>query len=121
ADLPNGDFMVRSRFQNGSRKTNVIVKVPFCFCDPKTAGQNGRSKIFSTGFAVASSYGNDFERQGPPVVGGKLLVGMQSIFRANEREGVWKFPLPIELHDCPSCTRFCDGFNEIGPVEIFAA
>jgi hypothetical protein len=121
ADLPNGDFMVRSRFQDGSRKTNVIVKVPFCFCDPKTAGKNGRSEIFRTGFAVASSYRNDFERQGPPVVGGKLLIGLQSIFRANEREGVWKFSLPIGLHDRPSRTGFCDGFNEIVPVEIFAA
>jgi len=99
----------------------VIVKVPFCLRDSKTAGEDRRGKVFRTGLAVASSYRDDFERERPPVVGGKLLVSLQSIFRANERESLWKFTLPIELHDRPGRTRFSDGFNEIVPVEIFAA
>src|SRR4029450_7253231 len=120
-DFPDSDFIARSRFQDCSRKTNVIVKVPFCFCDLKTAGKDRRGKIFRTCLAVATSYRDDFERKRPPVVGGKLLVRLQSIFRANERESLWKFTLPIELYNRPGRARFCDGFDEIVPVEVFAA
>ena len=99
----------------------MIIKVSFCFCDSKTAGKNGRGKIFRAGLAIASGYRDDFEREPPPVAGGELLIRLQSISGPNEGEGVRKFAVRIGFHDRPGRPRLRGGFNEIVSVEVFAA
>ena len=61
----------------------MIVEISLCFCYLKTAGENGRGKIFRACLAIASSNRDYLKRQRLPVVGSELLVRLQGIFDAN--------------------------------------
>ena len=55
ANFPNSHFILGSRFQNGTRQTNVIVEIAFRLGDAKVSRQNRRGEIFRARLPVASS------------------------------------------------------------------
>ena len=63
ADLPNGDFILRRRFQNCSGEADMVVEISFCFCDSKTAGKDRRGEIFRACLAIASRNRDHLKRQ----------------------------------------------------------
>ena len=99
----------------------MIVKVGFRFGHVKTPSENGRGKIFRARFAIAPGDRQDTKRQRFPVVRGQVLVGLQSVFDANDRDALRSFPAPPKIDNHAGGAGFVGGCDEFVSIEIFAA
>ncbi len=88
ADFPNGDLVLRRRLEHGARKSDVIVEVAFRPGHMKTPPENGRGKIFRARFSIAPGDRQNAKRERFPIVRGEVLVGLQSVFDANDRDAL---------------------------------
>ena len=120
-DLPDGNFILGSRFQNCAWQAYVIVEIPFGLGDPKSSREHRRGEILRARLAIASSDREDFQRERPPVVGCQRLVGLQRIGRTQKCEIVRNIARPVEINERACSAGFCTGFDKIVAFEIFAA
>jgi hypothetical protein len=99
----------------------VIVEIAFGFGDPKSSRQHRGGEIFRARLAVASGDREDFQREGPAVIGCKRLVGLQRVGRPQKCEIVRNISIPVRVNDRACAARFCKLFDKIVSVEIFSA
>ena len=98
----------------------MIIEIPLCFRHSKPAGKNRCGEVFCAGFAVASGNCDHIQLERLPVIGGELLVRLQGVLCANEREILWHVSFPIGINDRTGCASYCRSFYEIVSIEIFA-
>ncbi len=99
----------------------MIVEIAFGFGNSKTAAEDRRDKIFRAGLAVASRDRDYLERQRFSIFGGELLIRLQGIFRADEREVLWDFSVPSKIDNRSHCAGSRGRFNKLVAIKIFAA
>src|SRR5205823_3622322 len=120
-DLPDGNFILGSRFQNSAWQAYVIVEIPFGLGDPKSSREHRRGEILRAGLAIASSDREDFQRERPPVIGCQRLVSLERIGRTQKCEIVRNIARPVEINERACSASLCTGFDKIVAFEIFAA
>src|SRR5262249_51257281 len=120
SDLPDGDFVLGSRFQNCAWQTYVIVKISFGFGDAKSSREYCRREILRARLSVASSDRQDFHCKRSPVIGCQGLVGLEGIGRTEKCEIVWHIDDPFEINERACTAGFCTGCDKIVALKIFA-
>src|SRR5439155_26574654 len=120
-DLPDGNFILGSRFQNCAWQTDVVVEIAFGPGDLESSRQHGRSKILCARLAIASGDREDFQRERPPVMCCEHLVGLQRIGRPEKCEIVRNTAPPVEINESAWSAGVCTGFDKLVAIEIFAA
>ncbi len=122
ADLPNSDFILRRRLQNGARKADVIVEVALSFGDAKFSTEDRSGKILRARLAVASGDRQDFERKRFPVVRGQVLIGLPECLLTRITVNLsGTFPVQVTIDNRAGGAGFDGVFNEFVSIEIFAA
>ena len=120
SQLPNCDFVSRSRLEHRPRQPDVIVEIAFGFRDTKTTRECGRDKILGAGLAVAAGDRDDPQREGSPIAGCDLLVADERVGYANKREIIRHLSAPALFDEGAgraACRRF---FDETVAIEILA-
>jgi hypothetical protein len=99
----------------------VIVEISFGLGDAKSSREHGCSEILRARLSIASSNGQDFQCERPPVVGRQRLVGLERIGRTDKCEIVRNISRPFKINERACSLGFCSGFDKIVAFEIFAA
>jgi hypothetical protein len=73
-DLPDGNFILGSRFQNCAWQAYVIVEIPFGLGDPKSSREHRRGEILRARLAIASSDRDHAQSERSPVIRSEFLV-----------------------------------------------
>src|ERR1700736_6065285 len=120
-DLPDRDFVVRCRLQNGARQSDMVIKVPLRLGDAKFSTKDRGSKILRACFSVAAGNGENFDGKRFPVIRGQILIREQSVLRPNDRELGWNFSSPLKIDDRAGGPGFSGRFDKLVAVEIFTS
>src|SRR5262245_15130120 len=121
SDLPDGNFILGSRFQNCAWQTYVIVVFTFGLGYPKFSCEHRCSEVFCACLAIAADDREDFQPERPPVICCQRLVGLERIGRTQKCEMVRDISSPFEVNECACSPAFCTNFDKIVAFEIFAA
>src|SRR5262249_49074851 len=115
------DFIAGTCLEDGSRQTNVIVKIALCLGDAKMAPEDGGGKIFRARLAVASGDRDDLQSQRSAIVGSQLLVGDERIVNAKQAGPRWHLAAPFCFHHCSDRAAPERLFNELMAIKVITA
>ena len=120
-DFPDRDFVVGRRFQNSAGQSNMVIEVALCFGDAKFPTEDRGRKILCACLSIAAGDGENFDRKRSPIIGGQILIGEQSVLRANDRERGWNFSVPLKIDNRSGRPGLSGRFHEFVAVEIFTS